>query len=136
MISANVQLQGIEQIMAVLRALPVAFDIGVEDASKTLRTLAEGATPRSQFVKAHAQDQWGQVERHSGGFSFTNPAGYMGILEEGLYPMEQSARTIGGFSRQAPSGILGPLVDDETVLQRIAELVVEQLEKEVNRAGA
>jgi len=136
MISTNVQLQGIDQILAMLRVLPAAFDAGVEDSAGRLHTLAEGATPRSQFTKAHAQDQWGQVERHTGGFSFSNPVDYMGILEEGLYPMEQSPRTLGGYSRQAPGGILGPLVNDETVLQRIAELVVEQLEREINRAGA
>ena len=136
MIETDVQIQNLEQVMAVLRAIPAAFDAGAEDAAKTMRTLAIGGTPRSLLTKVHAQDQWGRVERNSGGFSFSNPVDYMTILEEGLYPWPQSPRTIGGYSRQAPEGILKPLVEDESVLQRIAELVVEQLEREINRAGA
>ena len=136
MIEADIQIQGMEQIMRILRSIPAAFEAGAEDATRTMHTLAEGGTPRSQLTKVHAQDQWGQIERHSGGFSFSNPVDYMTVLEEGLYPWSQSLRTIGGYSRQAPEGILKPLVEDESVLRRIAELIVEQLEREMSRAGA
>lgn len=133
MINADVHIQGIEQVLSLLRNIPAAFEAGVEDVAKTMRSLAIGRTPRSQFTKPHAQDQWGQVERNSGGFSFSNPVDYMTILEEGLYPGAQSARTLGGYSRQAPGGILKPLVEDDETLRKVAELIVEQLEREINR---
>lgn len=136
MIDANVQIDGAEAVLRVLRSIPGAIDSGVEMSAATLRKLAVGGTP---YRTGRLKRMWGRVERRRGGFSFTNPLSYARILEEGLYT-QVGPRTIatsaGIFSRQAPEGILSPLVSDDATLRRVAELIVKELVRGIESAGA
>ena len=138
MISQRAQLLGALEAIRVLQQVPEAFDTGVEEVARKLKELAEGRTPRKS---GHLKDSWGQVTRHRGGFSFSNPVDYAIILEEGLYPTvgprtSPGLQRTGIFSRQAIDGILWPLVNEERNITAMAELVVEQLTKGLQRAGA
>lgn len=136
MINADIQTEGVELVLKILRSIPGAIDSGMEMSADTLRKLAVGRTP---FATGYLKRRWGRVERQRGGFSFTNPVYYAQILEEGLYKTV-GPRTVatpkGIFSRQAPSGILTPLVSDDTVLRKIAALITQELVKGIEHAGA
>lgn len=136
MISADIRVEGIREVMAILREMPEALDHGMEEAAKTMKGLAEGRTP---VASGRAKRSWGQVQKHRGGYSFTNPVWYTEILEEGLYPAV-GPRTVahegGIYSRQAPGGILGPLVENDEVLLRVAETIVDEIVRLTARAGA
>lgn len=129
MITARVELSGVDQVMQILARLPQAIDAGVEDSAKTMRVLAQG---RTAVDTGRAKRSWGQVEKNAGGFSFTNPVWYTTVLEEGGY-YHESAKVIeidGKFySRQSPGGILWPLLEDDTVIRRVAETIVREIQR-------
>jgi hypothetical protein len=134
MIEASAQIDGIQQIMAALQDLPESFDAAARQVAETMRELVVGASP---YDTGHFKESWGQVESHAGGFSFSNPVDYGVILEEGLYPaVGPRTVSVGGgiFSRQAPGGIIRPLLDDPSVIDRIARLVVEEMVRGIERA--
>lgn len=148
MIELNVDAQGVQQIRDALQNLPEAIDAAVEDVAKTMRELVLGRTPVGEPGRDPHSGQlkrsWSDVRRSEGGFSFSTDLFYATTLEEGLYervgPRTMAAASPGGgsgiFSRQAPGGIIAPLLEDEGVLRRVAELVVEQILKGVADAGA
>jgi hypothetical protein len=137
MINMEIRQEGLEEILKALLAVPDAFDSGMRQAAQTLRTRAEGNTPESNKPsRGRAKRSWGQIERHSWGYSFENPLHYTTILEEGLYE-RVGPRTVeeGGqiYSRQAIGGILGPLLRDQTVLERVAALIAAEIIRGINR---
>lgn len=133
----NINVEGIDPIIRLLGDVPQVFDIAVNDVATTLRNLVIGRTPIG--VKPHGgtlKKSWSNVSRTSTGFTFGTGLDYAQILEEGLYP-SAGPRTIevegGVYSRQAEGGIIGPLLRDETLLNRIATSVVETVQRELNR---
>ena len=129
MTQGRVRLENIEDALRILKQIPEAYQKAGEEATDTFRTLAQGGTP---VATGHAKRSWGQVKKAANnvGYSFRNRIPYMGTLEMGLYP-RVGPRTVavGGkiFSIQAPGGILQPLVDDEALLGRVAQQIVDSI---------
>jgi hypothetical protein len=140
MIDGNIRIEGLDVIREALNSIEPAVLAALEDIGHTTRSLTLGRTPVG-IRKGHAgtlKRSWGRVEKTGGGFSFGNTAPYAHVLELGLYP-NVGPRTVqvgdGVFSRQAPGGILGPLIEDPSVLQRIADLVANEIVRGVNRVA-
>lgn len=135
MIDATFKFEGAEAILKLISDIPELANLGMEDAAKTLRSLAVGGTPYSTGAM---KGSWSSVQQTSSGFTFGNPKDYSVTLEEGLYT-RVGPRTVatgkGIFSRQAPEGVLTPIVADETVLNRVLSLIADQLEKGAPRAA-
>jgi hypothetical protein len=135
MIETSVEIDGLAVVLRALESIPDAFAAGVFDSAKTLRLLAQGRTP---YKTGHAKRSWGAVETAAGGYSFKNPVDYTVTLEEGGYP-RAGPRTIEVdgqvYSRQAVRGILTPLVSQDRTLTRIAQLIADEIERGINRAG-
>jgi hypothetical protein len=72
-----------------------------------------------------------------------NPASYMGILEDGLYPgvneKRSPRRTMyyedGIYSTQAPGGILKWLLSQENVLEQLAAEIERELVRGLTNVG-
>lgn len=147
MIESRVHVDGLEQLRLALQNIRPAVQAALDDVAHTMRSLALGRTPVG-IRKGHSgtlKRSWGRVERASGGYSFGNVAPYAHVLEEGLYPGlgprttltsgGGMARGFGIYSKQAPGGILSPLLDDESVLQRVADLVANEIVRGINRVA-
>lgn len=123
----RLRIDGIEEAVKVLAAVPKAVKAAIGDAATTMRNLALGRTP---YRTGHLKRGWGAVRPTAKGFSFSNPVEYAGILEEGLYP-SVGPRTIalagGIYSRQAPGGMLTPLLENEEILNRVLDVIVRSI---------
>jgi hypothetical protein len=122
--------QGRDEVQRFFREVPDALRAAVGDIALTLKNLARGRSPyKTGFFKR----SWSDVTPLlAGGYSFENPAGYGDILEEGLYP-RVGPRTVAHegriYSRQAIGGILGPMIEDETLVDRITDRVIEEFNR-------
>jgi hypothetical protein len=132
----NINVEGIESIQSLLSGVPGMFDLAVQDVAKTLRNLVIGRTP---VLTGALKKSWSTVSRTSVGFTFGTDLDYAQILEEGLY-RGVGPRTVasgsGVFSRQAPSGIIGPLLEDERMIDRVATEIVRELERQMNQRAS
>ena len=132
----------VDRVVRSLEGYPEAAEAATEDGGKTLHRLALGRTPQSEPSSGHSGRlwrSWSDVERVSGGFAFGTPLGYSLTLEEGGYStVGPRTVAVGGgiFSRQAPGGILGPLLDDESVLEDVVTLIADKILERLEGAGA
>jgi len=139
MIGFTVKVERIQDIVKILEKYPDAVRLGLEDATVSLRNLVQGATPVGIGpTEGEMKGSWSTVTYEAGGFSFGSDKPYAEVLEEGLYP-GVGPRTVktgeGIFSRQAPGGMVAPLIEDDTVVDRLLELIVEQIERGFQSAG-
>jgi hypothetical protein len=155
MIQTTIQEDNLRTIMDALQEIPAALRSGMFQAAQTMRHQAISRTPRYDDKlrtpavrgRPHAVERWGQVQNHQGGFSFENPAFHTVILEEGAYPGVQDRSSKGQpnrtqhygdgiYSTQALGGILGPLLEDEQLLEQIAEEIQRQILRRLEGVGA
>lgn len=105
----------------------------VRDTNKTIMNLIQGRTPVGERgVDPHSgqmKKSWGFVEESQKSFSFETEVPYSLVLEEGLYPWAETARTLGGFSKQAPRGILRPLLEDGDLEKQIVDSILQMIER-------
>jgi len=146
MIERQVQIDGVQQALEVFQRLPDAVLVATRMVTERMKLLTEGATPVGPPSSLHSgtlKHSWGRIESVSGGFSFTNPQLYAGILEEGLYPRvgrgpeprtAPGIRRPGIFSRQAIDGIVWPILEDAASLSGLARVAVDQILKELSHA--
>lgn len=128
-LGVSVRTEGIPELERALQELPQMWDVAIEDFAETLRSLVLGRTP--VFTTA-LKKSWSEVTREAGGFTFGTDLDYAEILEEGGYTRvgPRTVSVAGGiYSRQAPGGIIGPIVDDAALINRLAEEVVKEIER-------
>jgi len=125
-----------ERLRELVAGIPAAAQSALQDVAETLRRLALGRTP---YATGELYRSWSSVTREEGGFSFSTDVPYAEVLERGLYP-GVGPRTVevegGIFSRQAPGGILTPIVEDDEVIRKVVDLIVEVIEREVSSVTA
>jgi len=129
MITMNVNIDGLKELLPKFSKLPEVVAKATEDAAITIRNLVIGRTPVDTGA---LKSSWSAVKRTSGGFSFENDKEYAVIVEEGRYTGlgPRTVRQQGGiYSRQAPGGMLAPILADEDLLNRMANKIAEQIVK-------
>jgi len=131
-LAVNIGVEGVEQLQSLLTTVPGFFDAAVADVGTTLRNLVLGRTPVDTGALKRS---WSPVSRTARGFTFGTALAYAQILEEGLYRGE-GPRTVregsGIFSRQARRGIIGPILEDENVINRISAEIVREVERQIS----
>jgi len=125
-IDMNISMEGLDAIRRAFDQLPGAIQDGVEKAAETMRNLTIGRTP---YLTGHLLESWSLLRPSGGGFTFGTDVPYAITLEEGLYPWAETERTRGGYSKWAQGGIIGPLLEDEKVLQQLVALIIEQMKR-------
>lgn len=126
----------LEAMSRLLERLPEVAGESLPDVATTLRNLAKGGSP---VASGDFKGSWSDVQATEGGaLSFENPTEYGPYLEYGLYP-GVGPRTIeqGGqiYSRQAPGGILGPMMEDQTVLDDAINSLVNEIIRRMEATG-
>lgn len=123
----GVKVEGLDEFQKDLGTVEEKVIQGVEEGVEWLRSLIVDRTP---VDTGYAQSKWGEVERERNGFSFSNPVHYMRVLEDGLYP-GIGPKTVffqgGIYSSQAPGGIVGPIVNNERILSKVANRIVSNI---------
>ena len=137
MLNFNIYLEGAERLSKALDKLPQVARTGIEDSLTTIRNLVIGRTPVGIRKKdEHLKQSWSKVQETSEGFAFSTDKDYATILEEGLYNKvgPRTIQTEGGiFSRQAPGGIIGPIVEDEKLIEGAVSQIVDVLADYIER---
>jgi hypothetical protein len=136
----TVQVDTTQKIVDTLGRVPAAARAGVLDALNSLRDLVRGRTP---YKSGHLKGSWSNVEFLDGGLSYSGEFGtgvdYAEILEHGLYP-RVGQRTIesGGriYSRQAPGGMIEPILENPALVDAAIDLVLNQIIRGLESAGA
>ncbi len=129
MITVNVDVKGLRELLPKISALPKVIEAATEDAANTIRNLVIGRTPVDTGV---LKSSWSAVKRTSGGFSFDNSQDYAVVVEEGRYTGlgPRTVREQGRiYSRQAPGGMIAPIVADDQLLSKLVEQIAEQIVK-------
>ncbi len=133
-IQLGLEIAGIERLEKALGTLPEFAQQGMKDVATTLRNLVRGRTP---FDSGELKRSWSAVEQTTTGFTFGTDKDYATILEEGRYK-SVGPRTVDVsgkiFSRQAPGGIIGPIVEDDAVLRKVAQTVANEIAIQLERA--
>lgn len=110
--------------------LPQAVKLGLFDFMRT--TLGEVQRHTPHWTGA-LQRSWTE-ETTERGFLIGTDLPYAIVLEEGRYP-RPGPRTIasGGkvFSRQAVGGIIKPIYDDQKLIDKCLDFVIEQIKKQI-----
>jgi hypothetical protein len=135
MSQVTVDVVGLEGFMNLAARLPVAINLFLSSAEKTLLLEIMNRTPVSdrrhagRLKRSWQSSQLSQMERE-----FRSGLGYSGTIEIGGYP-GVGPRTVamqgGIFSQQAPGGILDPMmastIPDE-LLQSLADQITRLLQ--------
>jgi len=127
----EIRLEGQSGIELEFAKIAPAMRMATSDVAKTLRMMAQGRSPVDTGAFKSA---WTAVERTAGGYSFENPTSYGIVLEEGLYGRvgPRTAQSGGKvYSRQAVGGVLEPLIMDDGLINRCAELVVAEIKRAI-----
>lgn len=136
MIDLNINAQDFEEFAKHIVDIVGGIEAVNEDVAKTIRSLVMGRTP---VDTGDLKRSWSQLQKNDGGFSFSNEMPYANILEEGWENRKVGPRTVRQgnriYSRQAPGGMAGPVMDDESLISRIAEKVIQELAKGIDNAA-
>jgi len=112
-----------------------AVRVGLEDVAQTIWNRVRGGTPKGKTLNLF--HGWTAVEPlGTYGFTFSNPMPYAIRIEEGSYPgvgPRTVAQDEGIWSRQAVGGMLAPVLEDEQLLNEMAELVRNEILRRVGR---
>jgi len=110
--------------------LPRAVKLGLFDFMRTMLGEVQRHTPHWKGI---LQKSWTE-ESTDTGFVIGTDISYAIVLEEGKYP-RPGPRTVasGGkvFSRQAVGGIIKPIYEDQTLIDRCLDFVIEQIKKQI-----
>jgi len=130
---ANISIEGLEDFRDDLGQIDASILDSIEEGIAWLRDAVVNRTPTDT---GYAQSSWGEIERHSNGFSFSNPVEYMSVLEKGLYPGLGPKTVIfqgGIYSSQAPGGIIAPLINDDKILGHVSDLILNGILSNVRK---
>jgi|ADurb_Leu_01_Slu_FD_contig_111_60659_length_1004_multi_2_in_0_out_0_3 hypothetical protein len=100
---------------------------GVLKAVEFLRSEAQSRTPVDTGA---LKGSWSEVAMTEGGYSFSNPLPYAGIIETGGYAREGPKTVMSGgaiYSKQAVGGILGPMIENEIILQKVTDIITKAI---------
>ncbi len=113
---------------------------GLQDISERVRNIIQGKSPVGiGETSGNFKQAWSGLKKVSGGFAWSNPKSYGGLLEEGLYRSvgERTISTnVGIYSKQAVGGILQPLIDDNSFIEFIVGAVADRMLKQLERNSA
>ena len=124
--------------------LDSAIEVLKRDVATTFKNLVLGNTPVGIRKKKVGEERlkwtWSAISEISGGgIAFGTDAPYATVLESGEYPGvgPRTVQAEGGiYSRQAPGGVIGPLLEDEDVLNDITEEILESVKEAIANATA
>jgi hypothetical protein len=131
------------------RATPIGWKYKKEQKVKRGKNKGKTKTGTKKWVRSgKLRKSWTiEEEPQALAISMYTDKPYAGVIEGGAYPNPPTGiprtnvpwtpwRVDSGYSKQAPGGIVGPLLDDDRLMKRSVNLIVDEIGRRIQESAA